>query len=374
MSEASAGPVLRVLSGRLAGTEKALLAGAAVSIGHQFWHDVVVRDPATKGIAIDLQLDGEAAKATVLEGEAELLGRSVPAGETAIVPPYVPFTIGGVALAWGERDSARWGDATALVAVAPTSPNAPPTAREHALAVVGRAGEGIGSVLTRPRLTAIGVGVGVLAIAAATMPVVDALNLRGTPETRVERAMADAGLTGLDASRDSGTGEIRVSGVVANEAARRRAVATMADTGIVGSVAVQTSADLARAVADVARIHGLQSVARPIGRTAVELRTTPLEPDAEIKLAAAVKGDVRALGRLTLRDDLPLVDLAPLNTIQDATKKVSTVVGGDPGFIQTVDGARYFPGAMMPSGHKLIAIQGNNAIFEKGGRQTRVAF
>ena len=50
------------------------------------------------------------------------------------------------------------------------------------------------------------------------------------------------------------------------------------------------------------------------------------------------------------------------------------MVGGDPGFIQTVDGARYFPGAMMPSGHRLVAIQGNVAIFEKGGRETRVAF
>ena len=369
-----AAPVLRILSGRLAGTEKVLPESGAVSIGHQFWHDVVVRDPATKGIAVDLALDGDAAKATVLEGEAEVLGRAVPAGETVIVPPYVPLTIGGVALAWGDRDSARWQDATGLVTVVPTPPEMPPSAREHALAVAGRAGEGLGSVFTRGRVTAIGAALGVLVIAAATMPVVDALNLRGTPESRVERAMDDAGLPGLDAIQDSSTGAITVTGVVTNEAARQKAVAAMRDTGVPGNVSVVTSADLARSVADVARIYGLQAVARPIGRTAVELRTTPLAPDAEVKLTAAVRGDVRALTRLSLRDDLPPVEVTPLKTIQDATKKVSTVVGGDPGFIQTADGARYFPGAVMPSGHRLVAIQGNTVVFEKSGRETRIVF
>jgi len=29
---------------------------------------------------------------------------------------------------------------------------------------------------------------------------------------------------------------------------------------------------------------------------------------------------------------------------------------------------------VMPSGHRLIAIQGNDVVFEKSGRQTRVAF
>lgn len=371
----AAAPVLRVLSGRLAGTQKALPASGAVSIGHEFWHDVVVRDPATKGIAIDLALDADgAAKATVLEGQAELLGRSIPAGETVIVPPYVPLTIGGVALAWGEGDSPRWTEASGLVAVAPTPPETPPSARDHALAFAGRAGEGLGAALTRGRVTALAAVVGAVIVAAATMPVVDALNLRGTPEVRVERALGAAGLGGLDAVEDPATGAVTVNGVVASDGQRRTAIATMRDTGVSGSVAVVTSADLARAAVDVARLRGLAAIARPTGRTTIELRTTPLEPDARAKLAQAVRGDVRALTGLTLRDDLPPVDLAPLKTVQDATKKVSTVVGGDPGFIQTVDGARYFPGAVMPSGHRLVAIQGNMAVFEKGGRETRVAF
>lgn len=369
-------PVLRVLNGRLAGTEKQLpTGGGAVTVGHQFWHDVVVRDPATKGIAVDLSVDAEgAATATVLEGEAEVLGRTVPAGESVIVPPYVPLTIGGVALAWGEHENARWDEATSLVTVVPTPPEAPPTARETAIAVASQAGEGVGAFFTRGRLLVIGGVIGLMALASATMPVVDALNLRGTPEARVERAMRDAGLPGLDAHQDATTGAVTVTGVVIGEGQREKAVAAMRDTGVSGNVAVLTSADLARSVADVARIHGLQATARPTGRTTVELRVTPLPPEQEQKLAQAVRNDVRALTGLSLRDDLPPVESPPLHTVQDATKKVSTVVGGDPAFIQTVDGARYFPGAVMPSGHRLVSIQGNIVTFEKSGRATRISF
>lgn len=368
-------PVLRILSGRLSGTEQALPVGGTVSIGHAFWHDVVVRDPATKGIAIDLSLNPEgAAQATVLEGEAELLGSTVAAGETAIVPPYVPFTIGGVAMAWGDRDSERWHDATGLVATAPAAATTPPSARDHALAFAGRAGEGATRVLTRSRIAIMAGAIGIIALASAAVPVVDALHLRGTPAQRVERALTGSGIHGLSAHEDESTGAVGVTGVVANDAQRTKAVAVMRDTGIAGNVAVVTSADLARSVVEVARMNGLQGIARPIGRTSVELRVTPLAPDQEQKLVQAVRGDVRALTRLALRDDLPPIEAVPLRSVQDATKKVSTVVGGEPSFIQTVDGARYFPGAVMPSGHRLIAIQGNNVVFEKSGRQTRVAF
>lgn len=370
-----ASPVLRILNGRLAGTEKQLPASGAVSIGHQFWHDVVIRDPATKGIAVDLALapDG-AAQATVLEGEAELLGSIVPAGGTAIVPSYVPFAIGGVAMAWGDVESERWGEATGLVAATPAPPPLPPSARDHALAFASRARDEAAGLFTRARVTVVTGAVGLLVLASATVPVVDALNLRGTPAQRTERALADAGLNGLSAYEDKATGIVNVTGVVGNEAQRAKAAATIRDLGLAGNVAVLTSADLARSAVDVARVNGLQAVAKPIGRTAVELRVTPLAPDQEQRLAQAVRSDVRALTSLSLRDDLPPTEATPLASVQDATKKVSTVVGGDPAYIQTVDGARYFPGAVMPSGHRLVAIQGNAVLFEKSGRETRVAF
>jgi type III secretion protein D len=144
--------VLRVLNGRLAGTEKQLPASGTVSIGHQFWQDVVIRDPATKGIAVDLQVDGEVgARITVLTGEALLLGSHVSEGQTAILPAYVPFSIGGVALAWGDPESARWTEASEIAGSTPTPSLPPPSPQDEAMALLGKAGEQVSGWFTRKR-------------------------------------------------------------------------------------------------------------------------------------------------------------------------------------------------------------------------------
>ena len=86
MTDAPAPHVLRVLNGRLAGTEKMLPPCGTLSIGYQFWQDVVIRDPATRGIALDVSFDETgAAQLVVLIGEASLLGSTLSAGQTALL-------------------------------------------------------------------------------------------------------------------------------------------------------------------------------------------------------------------------------------------------------------------------------------------------
>lgn len=374
MTDAPAPHVLRVLNGRLAGTEKALPPAGTLSVGYQFWQDVVIRDPAARGIAIDLSFDETgAAQIVVLSGEASLLGSAITAGQTALLPPYVPFAIGGVALAWGDPASARWQEAGGLAASVPAVPPPPPTMLDTAGAMVATAGERLAELFTGKRAIALSVAGLLLVGATAAGPAVTLLGLRGDAADRAETALDRAGLPGLAAVPDATQQGVVVTGVVATEADRVRAQDVLRTAYVPGTVQVQTSQELAQASADVARIHGHDAVAKPIGRTAVELRTTPLTGDDRTKLLDAVKADVPAVSHVAIRDDLAPDD-APLNSVQDATKKVSTVVAGDPSYIATADGAHYFPGAMMPSGHKLVSIQGNTVLLVKNGRQTRLTF
>jgi len=368
--------VLRVLNGRLAGTEKQLPDAGTLSIGHQFWQDVVIRDPATKGVAVDLMLGAEnSAQLTVLSGEARLLGSTLVEGGTALLPPYVPFTIGGVALAWGEQGSDRWSEASGLATSLPAPLTAPPTAREQANAVLGRVRTEVSATVTSRWLLAAGALAVVALLVVFAVPIIDALGLRPPPARRVEASLADAGLKGLAAVPASdGSDGVVVRGVVRNAAEREKATRALRDSWVPGSVDVRTSAELAQAAVEAARLRGVPAVGRPIGRTAVLLRTEPMEDDRAQRLQQAIRADVRDLTMVTLRDDLPVPEEAPLKTVADATKKVSTVVSGDPSYIQTVDGARYFAGAMMPSGHRLVGIQGNVVVFERGGRETRLTF
>ena len=365
--------VLRVLSGRLAGTSKPLRVNGTVSIGHQFWQDVVIRDPQTKGTAVDLSLnDGGQAQLAVLEGEAELLGQTIRAGGSAILPAYVPFSIGGVSLGWGAPESDRWSEAGGLVAVTPTEPAGPLELRDHAAAALGRAQVGAVGLMSRRNLLIAGAVLAAIILAFSVVPLMDALHLRATPRERVAAALSQAGLSDLKVGGTDDT--ITVTGVVAADAQRTKAQAVLRDADVGGTVDVQTSNELAQAAADVARGRGLQANAKPIARTGVELHTSPLTDETRASLIQAVRTDVRQVGLLNIRDDLPSPDDVPIKSVSDLTHKVSTVVVGDPSYIQTVDGARYFSGALMPSGHRLLGIEPNNIYLEKNGRQTKLAF
>jgi type III secretion protein D len=368
--------VLRILSGRLAGIEKALPDNGTLSIGHEYWQDIVIRDPAVKGIALDLTIDAAGIRITMLTGTASLLGSTLAAGETAILAPYVPFTIGGVAIAHGAADSARWTEAGGLAAAIPAPPALPPTLQDQAMTMVARSGEYASGLLVGWRLPAL-VGAGALLVAAtAAGPAMDALGFMPDHAGKIERALDKAGLPELRATTNHATNAVIVAGVVTGEADRAKASEVLRTVSVPAQLDVQTSADLAQASADIARIRGLSARARPIGRTDVELHTSPLSPEARDQLVDAVKSDLHDVGRVVLHDDLPPQDGndGPVRTVADATKKVSTVVAGDPAYIQTADGARYFAGAMMPSGHRLVAIEGQIVRLEKNGHEVKLSF
>jgi type III secretion protein D len=223
-------------------------------------------------------------------------------------------------------------------------------------------------------VTIAGLALAVLLLILVMPTAVAGLGLFGTPESRAERALARAGLTQLSvASRGDGDG-VLVQGFVANAAARARAEQALAAHDIPAELRVRTTADLADASADVARLQNIRAAARPLGMRVVELRTIPVTEAQRARLIAAIRSDVPGIRRLQLRGDLPPEQDVALRTVSDATKKVSTVVAGDPSYIQTIDGARYFNGALLPSGHRLVAVQGNVVVLDKGGRQTRVTF
>lgn len=366
--------VLRVLNGRLAGAEKELAPGGRISVGHQFWQDVTLREPSVRGIAVEIDLTGEdQAQVSVLSGTVSLLGSAVEAGGSAILPPFVPLSIGGVAVAWGDPESARWQEATSLAGAVPVPAPPPPTRRDQALAAVEQAREQAVGLFTVRRVAVVA-GLVLLLVAIGSFgPIVDALGLRPDETKRVEIALRDAGLPDLHAAEDE-TGGVFVTGIVTDEAARVRAQEALRAAHVPGTVDVRTTIDLANAAAEVARLRGLEANARPTGRAMVELHTTALQPEARTGLIDAIRSDVGGIRRLALIDDLVPSNETPVRTVADVTKKVSTVVAGDPAYIRTADGARYFAGAMMPSGHRLVAIKDQTVVLEKNGRETRLTF
>ena len=52
----------------------------------------------------------------------------------------------------------------------------------------------------------------------------------------------------------------------------------------------------------------------------------------------------------------------------------SAIVPGDPAYVVTADGTRYFTGAVLPTGHRIQAIQANLVQLERDGQISQLTF
>ncbi len=361
-------PILRVLTGRAAGATKALPPSGRVLVGHEFWHDVVLRDPSTRGTAIELTFgEGEAAKVAVLEGEVHMLGAPIPGGGSAVLPPFVPLRIGDVVIAWGDAQADRWRDAEELAASSRAA--AVPVSEQQAAidALADRWRSGPDRLFKRVRKPVLAVGVAAVMGLLVVPPAVNAIQFGIGNEYRARRVLDNAGYKRLKVEQHDG--ETQVAGIVSSDADRTRIQLLLDQADVDAVVAVQTGAGLARAVADVARLNGVQAVARPHSDGAITLATAPIDDPTRDRLAQVIRRDVPGLRVIRFSEELEVP-----KTVSEATKRVSSVVTGDPPYILTDDGARYFVGALLPSGYHLVSIEGDKVMLDRRGKRLSVKF
>ena len=370
--------IVRVLNGTRSGSEVELPANGRASVGYEYWHDVVVRDASTKGCALEIEVgDGGVARLTVLDGEAVLLGSTLRAGDTAVLPPYVPVALGDVAFAHGVAGSERWLEASSLATTAdPESEAGEDTTTPASLASGWRASlrDSRGSRLGRaiaPRMV-IGV-VALLVVLVGAGPAIDALQLGGSPAERLQQAIITSGYRTVTV-KEGADDTVLVNGYVPTDADRQRVQAVIDAKAMRATMSIETGDELARSAADVTRMAGVEARARPLRGGVVELTTAPLDVPGRQRVETAVRRDVPGLHKLVFREDASMGEPDEVKTIADATKRVASVVAGDPAYIVTVDGARYFPGAIMPSGHRLVAIQEQTVVLERNGHKVLIKF
>jgi len=368
--------VLRVLSGRLAGSEVPINADAPLTIGHGFDNAVVLRDASTGPVALTFVADTEGgAWIEMREGAVELLGQTIAAPGRALLPPYIPLKVGAFTLAWGGALSTRWDDALALAGARPPAlvpvdavlatnlhDLRPPRTMLQRLSEIGD------RFLNRSVYVT---GGAVLTMLLLAPPLVSALTQHTPPVDTVRAAIAGR-YPGLSASTTP-TGDVLVTGTVPAEADKGRIEAMIARAGVGAQVSVQSGEGLADAAAQVFRDNGVPAHGVWLRDGVVRLTTGPVPAETRARLTNVAQGDVPGLIRL----EVSAPDAGPLGSAlagDAAAKRVASVVAGDPGYITTADGARYFPGGLLPTGQRLVSIAGREITLERGGATTRLIF
>ncbi len=391
--------LLRVLNGRLEGAEHRLFIGKHIRIGHGFDHDVVLRGAGTKGISIELHLGEDAALIHVKSGQILLLGRPVGIGEEAILPLYVPVRVGdfGFAIGHGEEDS-RWAEAERILASAPAI-----------LAPQSRAAssdDGVGSLASMPGeidphkpraawLERLGTrfyapdahaqwtrywpalsvaAAGLLIVAIAAGPIYSWTNTQFKGPEAARATLSSAGYKSLKVTQDKNSGRILIQGILPNDKALgrlRQFATTKLESPIIN---VKTMDGLAAAATGLLQAENVDAEAKVARNQSLTINSQYLPMDRQNELIAQLKRELPEIRAINFQQNSARGDDALQYFFSVGDNGMATFVDGDPGYINTTKSGKWFAGATLPTGHKLIFIGNGVVRFERDGQLEELLF
>jgi type III secretion protein D len=364
--------VLRVLSGRLRGAEHRLHLGKFVRIGHAFDHDIVLRDPSTKGLSLELHLGADVATIRVVAGEVGLLGRPVAAGEDASLPAFVPLTLGAFTVAIGDTESERWGETERLsTMIAPATADPAPAAPQADIAErlttrLYPLREAMAVERNWPIYGVLVALVLILAIAGgpATRWVSGQVNSTGSNQA----ILANAGFGGLTVTDGPGGQGPMIHGVVKDDIELARLRSLVSDRIGRASIDVDTMQAMAASATDMLRAQGIDADAKPMRGNSLLITTEFLPADRQDELSKLIRRDLPGVTKVAFTTSNARGDRDLQYFFSGTAYGLATFVDGTPGYIVTADGTHWFAGSQVPTGHKIIAIGNGRASFERDGR------
>jgi type III secretion protein D len=359
---------LRVLDGEQRGASIAVHPGVPLSVSGLWHSDVVLRSPAASQVEVELVLLDGAIDINVRQGSVLVAGAPLSAGGHARASLYAPIVIGDTAVAIGELGASPWGalfdapsgDAGAQ-AQAPTAPSAAQAALKR-----------------RPWPRRLVLGGGALAAASLSMLAMAFLVAPRPPtaEQRAHRAQAllhSAGFNALSV-QPSAEGELVVSGYLDTQAQRVKAEQVLEADGLRLQWSPWINEQLAGAVQDVYRVNGVTAEVQAIGPGVVQVNTRTVEAQKLQHAQATARRDVSGLVRIETRNQPPAREPSPIPAVDDPGKRVASIVGGERPYVVTADGARYFVGALLPTGHRIQAIDPQSVQLEREGQLSTLSF
>ncbi|MGL5837630.1 MAG: SctD/MshK family protein [Sphingorhabdus sp.] len=382
--------VLRVIAGRQQGAEYRLTAGIRASIGHNLHHDIVLRNNDAKAVSVELDLTGELAMLSVIAGEISVLGRTLAAGETAPLPHFMPVKIGGIVFAIGTPASERWDEAAQISAAAiPLRDSADeadtiPTGMQGTIAKaetvsIERKVDGAlrhFSTRFRPLIETLAIERRwpIYAVTMATLllaiilfaPVRSFIGEQTHGVEATDRMLAQNGFADLEVKAMNGT--LLVGGVLADDAQLQR-LRRLLDARRPGAVIDVTTMDaLAAGVTDMLTAQNIDALAKPGRGRNILIASEYLPADRQMELAAQIRADMPAIRNISFQIDSARGEPDLQYFFASEKFGLASFVDGDPSYITTADGTKWFKGAMVPTGHTILNIGNGTIRFEREGQ------
>lgn len=360
---------LRVVRGDPCGATAPVAVGVPVRIGDDFDSDVVLHDERDEPVRMTLTLTSQDAQAgielRVEQGAVHSGSNTWQAGDVVRLPLYCAIRLGRIELAVGRVGAVQW-----MALLQPGESSADVTSDDVA-ATAGRSTARSGWVhrLLMSVLALMVASLGMLALASAVAP-----DVPSPPDQahRVQALLQARGFTGLSV-RTNETGVV-VSGYLDTTEQRTRAEQALMAEGLRVQWQLWVNEQVVSSVREVYRLHGMPADITAVGPGIVRVLTEHPDPARVEHVESIVRRDVPGVHELKTSNQAPARGPSPIPVVDDPGKRVAAVIPGDPSYVVTADGTRYFEGALLPTGHRIVSIEGEAVQLEREGQSSALRF
>jgi type III secretion system YscD/HrpQ family protein len=211
-------------------------------------------------------------------------------------------------------------------------------------------------------------------------------------KTSIEQILTQLGLREVKVVQGQ-NGYVRLQGTVPTEVLRSALHQALGEAGLVPALDVVTGERLAAGVQDSFRQKGLTVASRYAGDGKVVVSGVNTSAQAEqvirdvlaktpsvltIEISAPPVTEASARVASASSAAMPGASEAPDSVGSSVggrdAKRVVGVVGGDPSYVVTQDGARYLTGAVLPNGSQIERIDSPTVTFVRNGNRVQVEF
>lgn len=332
--------------------------------------DIVLREPSAAPTRVRVTADAPNAMLEVLQGQVQLADRVVSAGEQALWALHAPLRVGATVVAFGRACVDDW--SLDAAATEPASASAAPATADAA-----EPREPPTPLRRRPEVWLASMGAGVLlacagalglahvAAAPRPLPVMDSATLFS--------ALRDSEFAALEMEQGA-DGRLSLRGRLATQAQRERLDAWLAARRQSATIDVFIDEAVAHDMTETFRVNGVAVKAQVAGSGRFIAEVAERDHDRLARAEAVVRRDVRGLDTMNIRNSAtPLPPPAP-PVPDDPGKRIASLVPGETAYLVTADGARYFLGALLPSGHRITQIARASVTLERDGQQSTLNF
>lgn len=370
---------LRVLDGPQKGARLPLPRKHALVLGARWDSDVVLRGAGVGERSLCLSFEDGRIALRVLQGDAQVGAQRMQVNQSIDLALYTPVQVGDVCLAVGERGE-RSEQAESQWSTLWDSLSAPAALEPVARAPWGGLAGALGRRLHRPQwwprfLLLAGSGLAAVSVSALAIAVVVDPGQVPPQQTAsdTQRFLQEAGYPGL-VVRAQPDGSLVLSGYLDSAAQRPQVERLLAAVPAPVRWSAWSNDQVAASVREVYRVNGVSAEVEATGPGRVRVRTREADPERPAALAAVARRDVVGLESVQTVNTPPPRTPAGQPVITDAGKRIASVVPGDAPYVVTADGTRYFAGALLPTGHRIAAIEAHRVLLELDGTVVSLQF